>query len=101
MRQIVDSVAIKIELGRVVPEIADAVHAPSRPGNIRAAGFDRMQILRENIFSKLIVVRVRADTKPNVIMSDAIACNCVRIALIERKADRVLADLVLLESTAI
>ena len=97
MRQIVDSVAVEIELSRVVPKIANAVHAPARAREIGAAGFNRMEIARKNIFSESIVVRVRADPQADVIMGHAIARDPVRVALIEGKTDRVLANLISFE----
>ena len=91
MRQIVDAVAIEIELEAVAPEIADTVYRSTCAGNIGAAGFDRMQIAHENIFRELVVVRVRADAQTDVILRDPIGDDFVCVALIEREADRIFA----------
>ena len=97
MRQIVDAVAIEIEFEAVAPEIADTVYAPACARNIRAAGFDRMQIAHENIFRELVVIRVRADAQTDVILRHPIGDDFVGVALIEGETDRILGDLVLFE----
>ena len=49
-----------------------------------------MQIARENIFGEPVVVRVRTEAQPDVILHDAIADDLVVVALIERETDRIL-----------
>ena len=101
MRQIVDPIAIQIQLELAIPEIANAVDGPATAGNIGGAGFDRMQIVRENIFREPIAVGVRAETQSDVILRHAIAGDLVFVALIERKTNGVLGNLVLFEPAAI
>src|SRR5215203_5750156 len=101
MRQIVDAILIEVELGGVIPAIADAIHGPFGGVARRAASLDRMQIAHENIFGEAIVVRVRADPQADVILRDAIAANPVAVALIEGQTDGVLRDLILLETAVV
>ncbi len=98
MRQIVDSVAIQIELETVAPKIADAVDRPATAGNVGAAGFDRMKVARENVFGELVVVGIRTEAQADVILGNAVADDVVFVALIEGKADRISGDLVLLRA---
>ena len=101
MRQVVDPVAIQIEREFVVPQISDTVHRPAGAGNVGAAGFDGMQVVRENIFRELVVVRVRTEAQTDVILHDAIADDFVRVALIEREADRIFGDLIPFQRAAV
>ena len=101
MRQIVDAIVIEIDLEIVVPEVADAFHGPLVAGDIRGAGFDRMQIAGENILRETVPAGVRPETQADIILGDAVAGNFVVVALIEGKTDRVRGDLVLFQLAAV
>src|SRR6266496_6781007 len=60
-----------------------------------------MKVASENIFGETVAVRVRAKAQSDVVSSDPIADNFILIALVKRKPDRVLADLVLLQAAVV
>ena|SRR5438874_2396041 len=94
MGQIVDSVAIKIKGRSIVPEIPHPFERPLIARNVGSTGFDRMKIMRENIFGKAIPLRVRTEAQTDITPSDAIAYDLVLVALVEREANRIFGDLI-------
>ena len=73
VRQIVDPIAIEIDLQVVRPKNCRRPSPPRCSRKHRAAGFDGMQIAGENIFRETVPVGVRAEPQPDVIVRHPIA----------------------------
>src|SRR5438045_3913208 len=101
MGQIVDPIVVQIQLDGVVPKITNPIYTPACAGKNRAASFDRMQITRENVFRELVVIRVRADAEPDVILGHSIGGHSIAVALIKGETNRIFGDLVSLQRAAI
>ena len=101
MRQIIDAIAVEVHLEAAVPEVADTIDAPFRARNVRPSGFNRVKITDQHIFGEGVIVRIRAHTKTDVVLRDAVRSNAIAVTLIERQSDRVFGNLIMIENAAI